>query len=161
VGRIYREEFPMIFLHKPTLLALCSAIALLLPCVGSAQDDYERRERRPSTRGDTEREERSPSARLSERDQRSFESFLNSHDETAQELYRDPHLVNNDRFLRGHSALRDWLDEHPDAAKALRNNPRTVIWQERGTRGQERSTGEREREERRPTTGETLRDLLK
>jgi hypothetical protein len=151
----------MIPLHKPTLLALCSAIALLLPGVGSAQDDYDRRERRPSTRGDTAREERSTSARMSERDQRSFESFLDAHDETAQELYRNPDLVKNERFLQGHAALRDWLEDHPDAAEALRDNPRTVIWQERGTRGQERRTGDREREERRPTTGETLRDLLK
>jgi hypothetical protein len=152
----------MTTLHKHSLLALYTAAALfLLPCAGSAQDDYERRERRPSTQGDSEREERRSSTRMSEQDQRSFESFLDSHDETAQELYRDPELINNERFLRGHAALRSWLDNHPDAADAIQANPRAVIWQKRGTRGQERSTGEREREERRPTTGETLRDLLK
>jgi hypothetical protein len=138
----------MTFLHKHTLLVLCSAVAILLPCVGSAQDDYERGER-------------GPSARMSERDQRSFESFLDAHDETAQELYRSPDLVKNDRFLKGHSDLRNWLDDHPDAAEALRDNPRAVIWKERGTTGEKRSTGEREREERKPTTGEVIDDLLK
>jgi hypothetical protein len=132
----------MIPLYKQSLLALCSAVTLfLLPGVGSARDDYDREGRR------------STSARMSERDQRSFESFLNEHDETAQELYRDPELVNNDRFLRGHSALRDWLEDHPDAVEALRDNPRAIIWRER-------STGEREREERRPSTARlSERDL--
>lgn len=159
----------MTTLYTHSLLALCSAATILLfPSVGSTQGDYERRERRPSTRDDYEREERSSSTRMSERDQRSFETFLNSHDETAQELYRDPELINNERFLRGHAALRDWLDEHQKAAEVIQANPRATIWRERSTRGQERSTGERERstreqerEERRPTTGETIRDLLK
>jgi hypothetical protein len=83
-------------------------------------------------------------------------------------LYRNPDLVKNERFLKGHSALSDWLDDHRDAAAIIEANPRAVIWRERSTRERERSTGEererssgeREREERQPTTGETLRDLL-
>jgi hypothetical protein len=152
----------MTTLYTHSLLALCSAATILLfPSIGSTQGDYERRERRPSTRDDYEREERGSSTRMSERDQRSFESFLNSHDETAQELYRDPELINNERFLRGHTALRNWLDEHPKAAEAIQTNPRATIWRERSTRERERGTREREREERQPTTGETIRDLLK
>jgi hypothetical protein len=132
-----------------TLLVLCAAVTLsLLPRVGSTQDNYERKEHRSSTG-------------MSERDQRSFESFLDAHDETAQELYRNPDLVKNDRFLKGHSALQNWLDDHQDAAEALRDDPRAIIWQERDTRGQRRSTEEREREERQPTTEETIRDLLR
>jgi hypothetical protein len=127
--------------YTHALLVLCSAVTLsLLPCVGSTQDDYERKERRSSTR-------------MSEQDQRSFESFLNSHDETAQELYRDPDLVKNERFLKGHSELRDWLDNHREAAEAIEANPRAVIWRERTTTG-------REREERRSTTARiSERDL--
>jgi hypothetical protein len=135
--------------YTHTLLVLCAVVTLsLLPSVGSAQDDDDREERRSSTR-------------MSEQDQRSFERFLNKHDETAQELYRDPDLVKNERFLKGHSELRDWLDNHREAAEAIEANPRAVIWRERDTRGQKRSTEEREREERQPTTGETLRDLLR
>jgi hypothetical protein len=146
----------MALLHnKYGFLALCFAVTLLFPCVGKAQDDYGREGRRSSTR-------------LSERDQRSFETFLDSHDETAQELYRNPELVKNERFLKGHSALSDWLDDHRDAAAIIEANPRAVIWREPSTKEREpstgeereRSSGEREREERQPTTGETLRDLL-
>lgn len=86
-----------------------------------------------------EREERSSSTRLSTRDQRSFEGFLDSHWETAQELYRDPELVDNKQFLRGHRDLRDWMEEHPDAAEAIRADPRAVIWRERASEGRERS----------------------
>jgi hypothetical protein len=127
--------------YTHTLLVLCAAVTLsLLPCVGSTQDDYERKERRSSTR-------------MSEQDQRSFERFLNEHDETAQELYRDPNLVKNERFLKGHSELRAWLDNHREAAEAIEANPRAVIWRERTTTG-------REREERRSTTARiSERDL--
>jgi hypothetical protein len=115
----------MILLHKYNPLVLCFVVTLLFPYIGRAQDDYDREERRSSTR-------------LSERDQRSFERFLNEHDETAQELYRDPDLVKNERFLKGHPELRSWLDEHRDAAEVIEANPRAVIWRERTTTGQER-----------------------
>jgi hypothetical protein len=118
----------MVLLHKYNPLVLCFVVALLFPYIGSAQDDSAREERRSSTR-------------MSERDQSSFERFLNEHDETAQELYRDPDLVKNERFLKGHSELRDWLDNHRDAAAAIEANPRAVIWRERTTTGREREEG--------------------
>jgi hypothetical protein len=88
-----------------------------------------------------EREERRSSARLSERDRRSLEDFLDAHRETARELEDDPELINSKQFLRGHQDLRDWLEDHPDAAEALRADPRAALRRER--------TSE-EREERRP-----------
>jgi hypothetical protein len=120
------------YLTKTLLAVFPLAGVLAVPPTGTARDDqqYEREERRTSTR-------------VSERDLRSFEAFLDSHDDTAQELYRDPELVKNERFLRGHSELRDWLDDHREAAEAIQANPRAVIWQERTATG-------REREERRP-----------
>ena len=89
---------------------------------------------------DYEREGRRSGSRVSERDLRSFDTFLDAHWETADELYRDPELVNNDRFLRGHSDLRDWLDNHQDAAQAIQADPRGAIWHERTAgRGEEES----------------------
>lgn len=118
----------MVLLHNYNPLVLCFVVILLFPSMGSAQDDYDREGRRSSPR-------------MSEQDQRSFERFLNEHDETAQELYRDPDLVKNERFLKGHSELRDWLDNHRDAAEAMEANPRAVIWRERTTTGREREEG--------------------
>jgi hypothetical protein len=120
-------------LTKTLLAVLPLAGVLVVPLTVTARDDqqYEREERRTSTR-------------MSDRDLRSFEAFLDAHDDTAQELYRDPELIKNERFLRGHSALRDWLDDHREAAQAIEADPRAVIWQERTATG-------REREEGRPT----------
>ena len=81
--------------------------------------------------GDYEHEERSSSARVSDRDLHSFDAFLDSHWEVAQELYRDPDLINSDRFLRGHGALRDWLEDHQEAAATIQANPDKFLWWER------------------------------
>jgi hypothetical protein len=60
---------------------------------------------------------------MSQRDMRSFQNYLDSHDETAQQLYRNPELLNDRRYLRNHDALNDWLESHPDAAQALQADP--------------------------------------
>lgn len=125
---------------------------LLFPLAGglwsapfvSAYDDNSRYEHE---------ERRAAAARMSERDSHKFEAFLDSHWETAQDLYRDPELVNNDRFLRGHSDLRDWLDDHQDAAQVIRADPRAAIWHARTS---ERYEGE---EHRAAATQMSERDL--
>jgi hypothetical protein len=48
---------------------------------------------RTAERRDEER--RATSGRMSERDLRSFEDYLNAHDETAQALYQNPELIND------------------------------------------------------------------
>jgi len=107
---------------KNSLVVICSLTGMLaLPLVvatAAADTDYGRGSSRAGTR-------------LSERDVRSLDSFLDAHWEIADELYRDPELVNNDRFLRGHGELRDWMDSHPDAAQAIQADPRAAIWHER------------------------------
>jgi hypothetical protein len=128
---------------KTILLGVLPVVGLLTcPLTGIARDDrsYEREEGRAETR-------------LSARDQRSFDAFLDAHDETAQELYRNPELVSNERFLKGHSELRHWLDDHPDAVEAIQADPRATLWHER-------STERRAPDERRATTGQlSERDL--
>src|SRR5216683_307640 len=76
---------------------------------------------------DYEDEERSSSVRVSDRDLRSFDAFLDAHDETAQLLYQDPELISDRRFVRNHDALHDWLDNHPDAAAAIEANPQQYL----------------------------------
>jgi hypothetical protein len=49
----------------------------------------------------------------------------------AQELYRNPDLINSDRFLRGHGALRNWLEDHQEAAATIQANPDKFLWRER------------------------------
>jgi len=73
--------------------------------------------------------------RVSERDLRSFEAYLDSHWETAQELYRDPDLINNRPYVGKHRALKKWLADHSTAAREIRANPRAFLWRQRGARG--------------------------
>jgi hypothetical protein len=75
--------------------------------------------------------------RISEDDLRSFERYLDKHWETAQELYRNPDLINDREYVRDHNALRNWLEDHPKAAREIRENPRAVLWSERGRRSRD------------------------
>lgn len=118
------------YLHLTTaLVGILPLVGVLASPIGAmARDDdssYEREERRTTTR-------------LSEQEQERFRAFLDAHDETAQELYRNPELITNERFLKGHRDLRDWLEDHPDTARAIQADPRAVIWQERGAKRGER-----------------------
>src|SRR5256885_26619 len=60
---------------------------------------------------------------VSEEDLRSFTTFLHTHRRTARLLQQDPDLINSRHFLRDHPALRDWLDDHPETAQAVRADP--------------------------------------
>jgi hypothetical protein len=75
--------------------------------------------------------------RISDADLRSFERYLDEHWETAQELYQDPDLINDRKYVRNHEALRNWLQDHSEAAREIRDNPRAVLWRERGRRSAE------------------------
>lgn len=77
-----------------------------------------------------------PSAKLSTRDRRSFEAYLDSDWETAQLLYQQPELINDRQFLRDHHALRDWLADHDEAAQVIQAYPRQVLWEQRAAHGQ-------------------------
>ena len=78
-----------------------------------------------------EEERQSASGRISERDLRSFEDYLDSHDETAQLLYQNPDLINDRQFVRRHDALHDWLEDHQEAAATIQANPDKFLWRER------------------------------
>lgn len=78
--------------------------------------------------------ERQRSSTLSERDLRSFTAFLDTHRQTARLLDQDPDLINSRHFLRDHPALRDWLDDHPEAAQAIQANPSGFLAQAQASR---------------------------
>jgi ABC-type nitrate/sulfonate/bicarbonate transport system substrate-binding protein len=113
---------------KTSLLAILQlAGALCLTPVASADRDDWQRSRYED--------------QVSERDLRSFEQYLDAHRETAQQLYQDPDLLRDRRFIRDHEALHDWLDAHPDAAEAIQANPQRYLSRARNDRGEEAYQG--------------------
>jgi hypothetical protein len=67
------------------------------------------------------------------RDQRelaSFDRFLTDHREIAEQLRKDPSLVDNSQFLKNHPALQTYLQDHPEVRTALKDNPNGFMQQE-------------------------------
>jgi hypothetical protein len=83
------------------------------------------------TVGRGEDERRAASAELSERDSRSLKDYLDAHDETAQELSRNPDLIKDRQYVREHQALGDWMENHREAAATIQANPDKFLWRER------------------------------
>jgi len=52
-----------------------------------------------------------------------FDKFLDNHRETAEQLRKDPSLVNNQEFAKNHPALRTYLQDHPAVREEIRENP--------------------------------------
>jgi hypothetical protein len=52
-----------------------------------------------------------------------FDQFLDNHRETAEQLRRDPALVDNPQFVKGHPELQAYLQDHPGIREELEQNP--------------------------------------
>jgi hypothetical protein len=82
--------------------------------------DENRYDRQENGRGnDMDRDSHEQAAR--------FGQFLNGHASVADQLSRDPSLVNNQEFMESHPELRDYLKQNPDVQKQLMANPPTFV----------------------------------
>jgi hypothetical protein len=123
-----RKELIMRTYAKTVFFGTLSLVGLLaLPPLAKAQDAYQ---------GQSDGREYHSEEKLRSRDRRSFETYLDTHWETAQLLYQQPELINDHEFLHDHRALRDWLAEHKRAARVIQANPRQVLWEQRGSQPQ-------------------------
>ena len=59
-----------------------------------------------------------------------FDSFLDSHREIAEQLRKDPSLVDNHEFVKNHPALQTFLQQHPGVSEELKENPNAFMRQE-------------------------------
>ena len=76
-----------------------------------------------------------------------FDRFLDSHREIAEQLRKDPFLVNNQEFVKNHPALQTYLQEHPELRAEIKENPNAFMQQEarydRGENGMNRDADHR------------------
>jgi hypothetical protein len=78
-----------------------------------------------------------------------FDQFLDGHREIAEQVRRDPSLVNNDQFVRNHPALQTFMQQHPTVREELKENPNAFMHQEaRYDRSEDRMRDERVRFDR-------------
>lgn len=59
-----------------------------------------------------------------------FDRFADSHREIADQLRKDPALINNRDFVNGYPELRNFLREHPELYAQMRQNPNAFMQQE-------------------------------
>ncbi|HTC62143.1 MAG TPA: hypothetical protein VK709_04825 [Candidatus Saccharimonadales bacterium] len=56
-----------------------------------------------------------------------FNEFLDSHREIAEQVRKNPSLMNNEGFVENHPALLTYLQEHPGARQEIRQNPNSFM----------------------------------
>ena len=59
-----------------------------------------------------------------------FDHYLDTHRETAEQIRKDPSLVNNDEFVKSHPSLQTYLQQHPGVRSAIKQNPNAFMQQE-------------------------------
>lgn len=77
-----------------------------------------------------------------------FDSFLDSHPEVADQVRKDPSLVNNEEFVENHADLKRYLQDHPELREDLNQNPSAVMHQEQRYERREDSDRDRDRDSR-------------
>jgi phage-related protein len=86
------------------------------------EERFERREEAGNTRfgdGDTTRRELA-----------NMDRFLDSHPEIAEQLQKDPSLINNQQFIAKHPELQEFLQSHPGVREEFTENPNAFMRQE-------------------------------
>jgi hypothetical protein len=75
---------------------------------------------------------------ITERDVAEMDHFLDHHPEIAEQLRRDPSLIDNQRFVVSHPELQEYLQMHPSVRKEFDQNPNAFMHaEERYDRSQE------------------------
>ena len=59
-----------------------------------------------------------------------LDNFLDSHPEIAEQLRKDPSLVDNKQFVQDHPALQQFLQQHPYVSEEFKENPNGFMRQE-------------------------------
>lgn len=92
------------------------------------------------------REDQGRDRDVTRRELANMDRFLDSHPEIAEQLHKDPSLVNNKEFVENHSALQQFLADHPGVREEFKENPKAFMSQERRYDRREDSSMRRDRD---------------
>jgi hypothetical protein len=59
-----------------------------------------------------------------------MDRFMDSHPEIAEQMRKDPSLVDNKEFVQNHPALQEFLNTHPGVREEYKENPNAFMHQE-------------------------------
>ena len=65
-----------------------------------------------------------------QRELASFDRYLDGHPEIAEQLRKDPSLINNKEFVERHPELQEYLQQHPRMREEISENPNAFMQQE-------------------------------
>ena len=77
------------------------------------------------------------------RELRNFDQYLDKHPEVAEQIRKNPSLVNNEDWMEKHPQLQKYLKNHPGVREELKENPRAFMKRERRYDKHEGETAEK------------------
>jgi phage-related protein len=99
---------------------------------------YDRREDRDGDRDRAQDRDRD----VTRRELANMDQFMDKHPEIAEQLRKDPSLVDNKQFVANHPDLQEFLRQHPRVAEEYKENPNGFMSQEqRYDRREDRAQG--------------------
>jgi hypothetical protein len=150
---------------KTTLVLGAATVTLLwLPCPVHAQSSTPQAstpQDRPAVQSDNPTQNTSGQDRDADRtnvtnrdadrrDVANFDRFLDGHREIAEQVRKDPSLLDNRDFVRDHPALQTYLQDNPGVRDQLRQDPNAFMRQEdaydRDTNMRDRDAGGQDRD---------------
>jgi hypothetical protein len=119
--------------QKATLALGAAMVTLCLPCATHAQSSTP--QDRQTVQSDTTQDRQAVQSQDADRstdrrDVASFDQFLDSHREIAEQVRKDPSLLDNRAFLQNHPALQTYLQDNPGVRDQLRQNSNAFMHQE-------------------------------
>jgi hypothetical protein len=58
---------------------------------------------------------------------RGFDHWMRQNPDAAEEIRKDPSLLNNSEYMAKHPDLQKFMEDHPDFRRAVKKNPDRVV----------------------------------
>src|SRR2546430_15771283 len=123
-------------LYAPASLAPLLAFAMLFwtgtPAIGQTAPVQDQQTMPPQTMPpeQTVPPQREGDNDTTRRELAEMDRFMDGHPEVAEQLRKDPSLINNQDFLEKHPALQEFLQNHPGVREEFQENPNAFMRQE-------------------------------
>jgi phage-related protein len=112
--------------------------------VMNQEQRFDRREDRDADRDRDRGGERDRNSDITRGELSNMDRFMDSHPEIAEQLRKNPALVDNKQFVQDHPALQEFLASHPGVREEMKENPNAFMHREE--RFDRREDGMRDRD---------------